>query len=70
MERRQTGAQAEMTRALYDALADSQQRHYDDLRTRIELAAYQTARALPYRPAVPGQLPVKPLSKEQDNDTY
>jgi hypothetical protein len=47
LERRQTDAQVMLTRALYESLARSQQRHYDDLRNRIDLAAYQTAGMLP-----------------------
>jgi hypothetical protein len=70
MERRQTGTQAQLTRALYDALADRQERHYDDLRTSIELAAFRTSQAVPYRPMVPGQRPHTPTTEEQDNDTY
>jgi hypothetical protein len=38
LERRQTGAQVELTQALYDALAVRQERQFDDLRNRIELA--------------------------------
>ena len=39
LEQRQTSSQAYMTRSLFDALATTQQRQYDDLRTRIELAS-------------------------------
>ncbi len=37
LERRQTGAQVELTQALYDALAVRQERQFDDLRNRIDL---------------------------------
>lgn len=41
LESRQSGVQAELTRALYDALAVQQQRQYEDLRYRIERTAAQ-----------------------------
>jgi len=41
LERRQAGVQSEVARALYGALSERQQLHYDDLRTRLELATYR-----------------------------
>ncbi len=40
LERSQTDKQAYYSRALYDALAESQERHYDDIRTQIEFASW------------------------------
>jgi anti-sigma factor RsiW len=42
LERRQSNTQAEVARALYDALAVQQQRQYDDLRSQIQLAVLRS----------------------------
>jgi len=47
LERTQDGQQAYYSKLLYEALATTQQRQFDDLRTRIELAAYVD----PYQPS-------------------
>jgi hypothetical protein len=41
LERRQTSSQTEVARALYDALAGQQQQQYNDLRARIDYAAFR-----------------------------
>jgi hypothetical protein len=46
LERRQTTTQAEATRALFGALSERQQLHYDDLRSRIDLAAFRRGQTL------------------------
>lgn len=63
LERRQAGAQVELTQALYDALAQRQQRQFDDLRSRIELV-----RAGERWPAAGSELPV--TRKGEHHESY
>jgi hypothetical protein len=65
LERRQVSSQAEVARALYDALAVQQQRQYDDLTSQIQLALLRGGA----NPARVGQGSWNPALEGNRNDT-
>jgi hypothetical protein len=66
LERRQVYSQAEVARALYDALAVQQQRQYDNLTSQIQLALLRSGGA---NPALTGQGSWNPALEGNRNDT-
>jgi hypothetical protein len=67
-ERRQSSSQLEMTRALYDALAVSQQRGFDELSAQVQVAAYRAGGANPYGGSSFEQPQITPSVKEKKHD--
>jgi hypothetical protein len=68
LERRQSSSQFEMTRALYDALAVSQQRGFDELSAQVQVAAYRVGGANPYGGSSFEQPQITPPMKENKHD--
>jgi hypothetical protein len=68
LERRQSSSHMEATWALYDALATSQQRRFDELRAQIQLAAYQAGGGGPYGGSTTGWPNAESPTKEKIHD--